>query len=142
LRAERTNWMHLPRLLLADGPVLRPERWTIDRPTIERINAARGATRFLAWRGEMRRMGVPDLVHVRCGPFAPELLLRTDSPLAVRCLFDTHAARAPWIELSELPGTPERWPVRDADGRHYLAELAVSWVADGYWQAVVPTRHG
>ena len=142
LRAERSRWKHLPRLLLSDGPVLRPERWTIDRATIERINAAKGAARFLAWRGELRRMGAPDLVHVRCGPYEPELLMRTDSPLAVRCLFDTHAARAPWIELSELPGSPEHWPLHDADGQHYLAELAVSWVAEEYWQAVVPTRPG
>jgi hypothetical protein len=138
LLAERTRWKHLPRLVLTSGDVLRPERWTIDREMLEQLSELRGASRYLAWRREMRRLQVPSLVLARCGPRQPDLLLRTDSPLAVRCLFDTHAARAPWMELAELPGPSERWPIHDEDGKHYLSELAVTWTADGYWQAVAP----
>jgi hypothetical protein len=42
------------------------------------------------------------------------------------------------MELAELPGPSERWPIHDEDGNHYLSELAVTWTADGYWQAVAP----
>jgi hypothetical protein len=139
LRAERTRWRHAPRLLLAGGEVLRPERWTIDRKTLDHLSKLRGAPRYLAWRREMLRLGAPDLVHVCCGPRQTPLLVRIDSPLAVRCLLDTCAADAPWMELTELAGAPEQWPLQDAAGNHYLAELAVSWSADGYWQAVAPT---
>ena len=98
----------------------------------------RGAERYLAWRAEMRRARVPDLVHVRCGPHQPELLMRTDSPLALNCLFETFGSRAPWIELSELPGDPREWPLVDSNGKHYLGELAVSWFRDGYWEVAAP----
>jgi hypothetical protein len=139
LQAERTTWRHLPRLVLGGGEVLRPERWTIDRQTVERLAAASGAARYRLWREEMTRRGVPDLVHVRRGPHAPELLMRTDSPLAVRSLLESEASRVPWIEMMELPGMPESWPVRDAKGNHYVAELAVSWFDDEYWQTVAPS---
>src|SRR5207248_227634 len=91
LQAERTRWKHAPRLVLSQHVVLRAERWTIDRETIERIYSQRGAPRYLEWRAEMRRRHVPDLVHVRCGPHQPELLMRTDSPLALEYLFATFA---------------------------------------------------
>jgi len=138
LRAERMRWKHLPRVVLSGRQVLSPERWTIDRQTLERLHKLGGAARYLAWRREMARVGVPALVHVRCGPDEPELLVRTDSPLAVRCLLDAYASRAPWFELSELPGDGCDWPVRDEEGRHYLAELGVSWFNPGYWSAVDP----
>jgi hypothetical protein len=140
LRAERGRWRHLPRLVLSGGTVLTAERWTIDRATVRELAALRGAARFLTWRREVDRLRLPDLVHVRCGPGAPEMLMRTDSQLAVRCLFDTVAAHAPWIQISELPGDPDRWPVQDAAGEQYLAELAVSWYADAYWPAVAPAE--
>jgi hypothetical protein len=145
LRAERTRWRHLPRLVLPGGSVLTAERWTIDSETLRRLTDLRGAARFRAWRREVDRLGLPELVHVRCGPAVPELLVPTDSPLAVQCLFDTVLARAPWIQIAELPGSPDRWPIQDTAGNHYLAELAVSWHADGYWAAVAPgesTVHG
>ena len=76
-------------------------------------------------------VGLPALVYARPGPEANEALLRSDSPLAVRWLFDT-AGAVPWISFQELPGDPADWPVRDAAGNHYAAELAVTWYAAGY----------
>jgi hypothetical protein len=142
LPAEITRWQHLPRLELPGGAVLSRERWTIDGATVARLAGSDEPTRYLAWRAETERRGLPDLVHVRCGPDAPELLLRTDSPLAIRCLFDTVAARAPWIVVTELPSRPDTWPVRDELGQHYLAELAVTWYADDYWALAPPPRDG
>jgi hypothetical protein len=140
LPAEIAAWGHLPRLYLPDGTVLSRERWTLDGATVARVAAAGEAERYLAWRAEADRLRLPPLVHVRCGPDQPELLLRTDSPLAVRCLFDTILADAPWMIVTELPGQPDAWPLRDAEGQHYLAELAVTWYADDYWALAPPTE--
>jgi len=138
LRKEREGWQHAPRLVLASCDVLRPERWILDRATIERIREATDAERYALWRQALARRGIPELVHVKCGPHQTEVLLRTDSPLAVRCLLESYAVQAPWIEMSELPGSPRHWPVRDESGKHYLAELGVTWFAEDYWQAAAP----
>jgi hypothetical protein len=74
-------------------------------------------------------------VLVRDGSSESELPLRTDSPLALRCLFDTVARRAPYLVMTELPGDPVTWPIRDAVGQHYRAELAVTWLDEEYWTA-------
>lgn len=139
-RAERTTWGHLPRLLLDEHTTLSPERWTIGGDAVARIAGLTGPARYLAWCGEVESRGLPNLVHVRCGPGMPDLLMVTDSPLAVRCLFDTVAVGAPWLSLTEVPGHPGGWPVRDAAGRHYASELALSWLDEGYWDAVTPAR--
>jgi hypothetical protein len=44
--------------------------------------------------------------------------------------------------VTELPGQPAAWPVRDAAGQHYLAELAVTWYADDYWTLAPPVEAG
>jgi hypothetical protein len=95
------------------------------------MTALDGADRYLAWQAEIQRIGAPDLVLARSGlsPDNPELLVRTDSALTVRTLFDglrrDHAS-GPMV-LTELPGDPATWPVRDGAGAHYLSELAVTW---------------
>jgi hypothetical protein len=43
--------------------------------------------------------------------------------------------------ITELPGCPDAWPVRDELGRHYLAELAVTWYTDDYGK-LVPAVEG
>jgi hypothetical protein len=134
LRKEREVWHHAPRLVLDGGEVLRPEHWIFDRAAIERLRSAADADRYALWREEVRGRGIPDLVHVKCGPHQTEVLLRTDSPLAVRCLLESYAVHAPWMEISEVPGSPRDWPVRDASGKHYVAELGVTWFAERYWQ--------
>jgi hypothetical protein len=40
------------------------------------------------------------------------------------------------LVLTELPGDPARWPLKDGEGRTYLAELAVTWYDDHYWDTV------
>jgi hypothetical protein len=135
LPAERTRWHHLPRLVARDGTVLSPERWTLDAPTIAKLAALRGPARYRAWQAEVERRALPPLVLVRDGSSESELPLRTDSPLALRCLFDTVARRAPYLVMTELPGDPVTWPIRDAVGQHYRAELAVTWLDEEYWTA-------
>jgi hypothetical protein len=142
LPAERERWGHLPRLVLADGTVLSRERWTLDQDAVRELVALTGFQRYLAWRAEAERLGLPALVHVRCRSEEPDLLLQTESPLAIRCLFDTLAVDAPWMVISELPGTPEDWPLVDDAGQHHLAELGVTWVADNYWSVLVSPEGG
>jgi hypothetical protein len=133
--AERTRWRYLPRLRLPRGAVLSPRRWTIGEDALGAIKAERGAARYLAWQAEVRRRGIPELVYVRA-PMAPELLMRTDSALAVDSLLRKLSARARWLSVEELPGEPGDWPVRDPIGEHHLAELAVTWVVPDHWHRV------
>jgi hypothetical protein len=133
--AERTRWRYLPRLRLPRGAVLSPRRWTIAAEALGAIAAKRGAARYLAWQAEARRRGIPELVHVRA-PMAPELLMRTDSALAVDALFRKLSPRARWLSVEELPGEPGDWPARGPSGEHHLAELAVTWVAPDHWRRV------
>jgi hypothetical protein len=141
-RAELARWHHLPRLLLPEGGVLSPQRWTLDRPTLSKLMAETGPDQFLLWRQEVERLGVPALVHARCGPATSELMLRTDSPLAVSCLLDSIGKDAPWMTLSEIAESSFAWAIQDPTGDHYVAELAVVWFADDYWNAVTPPWAG
>jgi hypothetical protein len=129
LGVEARRWRHLPRLLLPGGTILSPERWTVTKPELSPIVACVGVDRYRRWRALAEDLGLPALVLARCGPDASDLLLRTDSPLAVQCLFDRDAADAPWMILTELPADRHAWPVQDAAGQHYLAELGVTWLA-------------
>ena len=89
LAQERASWLHLPRLVLPGGTVLSAERWTIDGKTLRAIRACDEPGRYLAWRAEAERLGLPDLLRVRWDrhPGAAPVLMRTDSPLAVSSLF-------------------------------------------------------
>jgi hypothetical protein len=136
LRAERDVWGHLPRLQLPSA-VLSRERWTIDGGTVARLSALHGAERYLAWRGLAGRLGLPALVHMQCGVAEAEILFPTESPLAVECLFERLAANARWLVLTELAGDYQCWPVRDAEGGHYLAELGITWYSENYYEQAI-----
>jgi hypothetical protein len=89
-------------------------------------------------------LGVPALVWVgaTAGPDPdadPDMILvRTDSPLAVACLFHKLNPAPHGIVLTALPGDPASWPVHDQAGQHYLAEVALTWYDDGYWDILIP----
>ena len=70
---------------------------------------------------------------LRTGVDAPELLMCTESPLAVQCCFDGGDDQLSEISLTELADCPDTFPLKDAEGRHYLSEIAVTWCADQYW---------
>jgi hypothetical protein len=139
IRPESTPERHFPRLLLPNGAVLAPERWMVDEDALRRILALRGAARYLAWRREAERLDLPDLVYARFRWEEPEILFPADSPLGVQGLFDRIAREPRWLILTEWSRDPARWPLRDSNGDHYLAELAATWYADGYWAAAAPT---
>ncbi|MYW06688.1 hypothetical protein GT354_52105, partial [Streptomyces sp. SID3343] len=121
----------LPRVAFPDGTVLAPRRWRIDPGGPG--GAASPAERYLAWRRVVEALGVPNPAYVRTGPDTPELLIRTDSPLIVRSLFDRLPPGTPRLELVEPAASPEHWPLTDEAGAHYAAELAVDWACADYW---------
>jgi hypothetical protein len=140
LRAERLRWHHLPKLLLNDRTVLASERWTLDKHTVTQLRRLNGSTRYLAWRHEVERRRVPALVHMRTGADAPELLMCTDSPLAVQCCFDGADDQVSELSLTELADCLDA--LKDAEGRHYLSEIAVTWCADHYWSELAREING
>jgi hypothetical protein len=138
LPEERQRTHHLPRILLPDGTIVAGERWTIADGALAELREADPPQQYLRWRAIADRLGLPELVWARLEPTpnAPRLLLRTDSALAVRCLFGRLAPGVARLVLTELPGDPARWPLKDGEGRTYLAELAVTWYDDHYWDTV------
>jgi hypothetical protein len=90
--------------------------------------------RYLAWICELERINPPELVHIHTCPDEPELLMCTNSPLAVQCIFDACKGHSSNLFLTELTGDPAFWPVTDGEGQHYLAEIAITWCADQYWE--------
>ncbi|MCA1844900.1 MAG: hypothetical protein LC792_17245, partial [Actinobacteria bacterium] len=139
LPAERRSSHHLPRIVLPDTTVVAGERWTIASPTLAELRHAGPSQQYLLWRAVADRLRLPDLVWARLepAPTAPGLLFRTDSPLAVQCLFGRLRPHIERLVLTEPPGDPARWPLKDGEGRTYLAELAVTWYDDRYWDAVL-----
>jgi hypothetical protein len=138
LAEEGAAWDHLPQLRLPGGTVLAPERWWLDAPTVAAIAGEKGAAQFLAWRRQAVKLELPVLVWVGfvADPDEPRLVVRTDSPLAVHCLF-LRLRRSPGGLVIAAPhGDPGRWPVCDDADQHYVAELAVGWSDDGYGQRV------
>jgi hypothetical protein len=143
LLVGRRHWPHLPRVALPGGTVLSGERWSLDREAVADLVNLEGPTQYLAWRRHADRMALPSNVWVGFADTSdPErFVLRTDSPLAVRCLL-LEMERAPRaVEFVEAHGDPAMWPVVDAEGRHYLAELAVSWFDDSHWQSLDVTAN-
>jgi hypothetical protein len=136
LRAEQDRWHHLPRVVIDGGVILTGERWTLDESIVARLASCRGAARYALWRREAERMELPPLVHMRAGAIEPELLLATESPLAIECMFDAIGGRSCQLVFTELPGDPKSWPLIDGRGQHYLSEIAVTWCADSYWAAL------
>jgi hypothetical protein len=138
LLAGRRDWPHLPRVVLPGGTVLSGERWSLDRGAVATLAGRDGPEQYLEWRAHAERLGLPGIVWVGSAedPDPERLVLRTDSPLAVRYLF-REVARAPAaLEFVEAHGEPATWPVRDARGRHHLAEVAVSWFDDTHWTSL------
>ncbi|WP_328978470.1 lantibiotic dehydratase [Streptomyces canus] len=125
--AELDHWRHLPRLCLDDGTAITAERWTPEPSVPAELGRRTGFDCYLAWRRYVRRTQLPRYVHARCGTHKTETLLATDSVLAVDHLHRALTPSGGSLTLQEVFPAPDDFPVRDLDGRHYLAELAVAW---------------
>jgi hypothetical protein len=139
LEAEVAVWRHLPRLIL-DDVVVSPERWLPPTSLSQELARTRGLERFITWRRFVRQVGLPGLVYAKYQPHATEALLPADSVLAIERLGRALAAHGGDFQLQEVFPPPDEWWLRDEEGRHYLAELGVSWHGDDefwheYWRA-------
>jgi hypothetical protein len=132
------GWPHVPRVELPGGTVLSGEQWCLDREAVRALTTCSGSARYLAWREHVERLALPERVWV--GPadgFDPErLLLCSDSPLVVHCVFEELARDPHAVVFVEAHGDPSEWPVRDEQGGHHVAEFAVSWFDDEHWSAL------
>lgn len=136
---ELAGLRRTPRIELPGGTVVSPARWWLEADTVEELLRLRGVDRYLAWRRQAKRLGLPERAWVALDPDPerPLLFLRADSPLGVDCLF----RRIPTplrLELVEVHGDPHDWPVQDEEGRHYASEVALTWADDTYWDVAFP----
>jgi hypothetical protein len=140
--AEIDHWHHLPRLYLDETTVISPERWTFPASVGEELATTIGLDRYIVWRRLVRRTGLPGLVYGRYGLHRTETLLPTDSVLAVEDLGRSLTAHSVVFRLAEtFPPPGESW-VRDADGQHYLAELALAWQGEtSFWRGYLGNPH-
>jgi Lantibiotic dehydratase, N terminus len=128
----------IPRIELPGGTVVSPARWWLEADAVEELLGLRGVDRYLAWRRQVGRLGLPERTWVALDPdpARPLQFLRTDSPLDVDCLF----RRIAWpfrLELVEVHGDPDEWPVQDEEGQHYASEVALTWADDTYWDTAL-----
>jgi hypothetical protein len=136
---EIETWRHLPRLMLADTTI-SPERWTPPDDIGAALADVSGAERFVRWRRFVRDARLPEFLYAFHGRHQTESLLAADGALAIEFLGQELKAQGPSFRLQEVFPPPDRFVVRDATGRHYLAELAVAWQGDpGFWSAYAET---
>lgn len=133
--AEIDKWYHLPRLYLDRTTVLSPERWTPPRSVGKELARSSGLDRYITWRRFVRSKGLPRLVYGKYGMHQTQMLVAVDSILAVENLGKTLAAHSSTFLLQEaFPSPRDSW-VRDSDGRHYVAELAIAWQGEfSFWR--------
>ena len=132
---EIETWRHLPRLVLADTTI-SPERWTPEDNIGAALARNAGAERFIRWRRFVREARLPDVLYAFHGRHQTESLLAADSALAIEFLGQDLRAHGPSLRLQELFPAPDRFAVRDADGKRYLAELALAWQGDDeFWSS-------
>ena len=134
-RDEIERWRHLPRLLLAEGPVLAPERWVVPVERTGELARAAGFERFLAWRRLVRDLRLPERIYGKFGEHRTESLIAADGVLAVEHLGRTLAARGGILLLQEMCPAPESFTVRDEAGRRYQSVVAVAWHGEDEWWA-------
>jgi hypothetical protein len=134
---ETKAWRHLPRLVLA-GATISPERWTPAPDLGASLASARGAERFILWRRFVRAEKLPVFVQAFWGPDQTESLLACDAALGVDLLGQELNSHGPALMVQEMYPAPDQFVVRDEQGRHYTAELAVAWQGDAeFWKSYV-----
>jgi hypothetical protein len=132
---EIETWRHLPRLVLADTTI-SPERWTPEDNIGAALAESAGAERFIRWRRFVRGARLPEFLYAFHGRHETESLLAADSALAIEFLGQDLRAHGPSLRLQELFPAPDRFVVRDADGKRYMAELALAWQGDdAFWSS-------
>lgn len=121
-----------------EGSVLGLQQWLLPANVVRELRCSNGVDQYCMWREIVERAGIGDWVWV--GPATPPdtlpALLRTDSPLLLTIVLERLPVNCGSLALTSLPGDPASWPVKDAEGNHYLCELAVTWADSEHWREV------
>jgi hypothetical protein len=132
--AEINRWHHLPRLSIDETTIVTAERWTPPRSIVEELSRRSGLECYIAWRRFSRSAHLPKLVYAKYGVRQTETLMAVDSVLAVENLNRTLGAYSGTFLLQEVVPPPSESWIRDSDGKHYVAELAVAWQGEAaFW---------
>jgi hypothetical protein len=93
-----------------------------------------GLDRFISWRRFVKDKQLPEFVYGKYGQHNTEILIPVDSIFAVEHMGRTLKAYGGICRIQEaFPSPKESW-VADAYGRHYVAELAISWQGESqFW---------
>ena len=128
LNIEIETWQHSPRILLPNNTILSEERWFMDSKVIEFLKKLKGPKLFLAWRKEIDKRKIPDIVYVNWEEYDSDILLITNSPFAIELLFiKIYKKEIQYFKFKEIPGDLKNMPIKDKNGQNYISELAFCW---------------
>jgi hypothetical protein len=129
-----------PVQVLGGDSVLGLQQWVLPAGFVGELRRRSGVEQYRMWRDAVEAAGVGDWAWIgpATPPDAPRVLLRTDSPLVLETVLDRLPADCGSLALARVPGDPACWPVSDAEGNHYLCELAVTWADSEHWREVCP----
>jgi hypothetical protein len=130
----------LGRITLGDDVIVSLRRWVLPAALLSELRAATPAEQYRRFRSEVEARDMGDWLWLAPldGAERSPMLVRTDSPLIIHAvLWHLAESRGDLVGM-ELPGDPAGWPVQDEAGRHYLAEIAVTWADPGHFEEVCP----
>jgi len=134
LPAEIDTPRYSPRIRLGSGAVIRRRRTVIDGRKLRQLAVRSPWQRYIHWQHLAAEHGWPELLSVSLAGRAP-LPMRRSSPLALDALFKGIPDCGPedCLVVEELPALP--W-LKDAAGRHYVADLALPFARHEHgWSA-------
>lgn len=143
LDAELSSWRHLPRLTFDGDVVISAERWHVPPESAATLVHDDPFEQFVAWRGMIAAFHLPELVYAHFGLHDTEALISVDSVLAADIVSRSVKAHPAWLHFQEAAVRPETLWLRDSNGAHYVAEMAVAWSGDDdFWRdlAASPVR--
>lgn len=127
LTVERDDRQELPRVFAGGDVLLSPHRWIVPTEALLRVKSSSETEQYLAWIDELDRRGIPSWARVYLIG-QEHLLLPLDSPLCARMLLARLKPSISYLLITEALTGPEECV--SLDGRHHVAELAVSWVTE------------
>jgi len=128
---------HKPVPVNKSSGVLGLQQWVLPANFVRELRQRKGADQYCAWRRAIDDAGIGEWVWVgpAARPDAPRLLLRADSPFLLLTVLESFSEDCGSLAITSVPD-PAHWPVKDAEGNHYLCEIAVTWADSEHWNEV------
>lgn len=112
---------HTPRIILENDEIIRPKQTILNQELLQQMISLLPRDRYLRWQEMARDFGWGNLLNVRVDR-EPNLLIKSDSPLALEAAFKSIKPSTKVAIVEEIIDLP--WLV-DRDGQHYFAEFAM-----------------